>query len=84
VAKTKFPHLPRPNLAVEDNYGDGGAKISATGVSTTSKRLRQLSASSPTTMEASDSARVVKARATCVEGVNDCGGEVFIRRSSVR
>ena len=33
--------LPRPNLAEEDNYGGGGVKKSAAGVSTTATRSRQ-------------------------------------------
>ena len=33
--------LPRPNLAKEDNYGGGGAKISAAGVSMAAMRSRQ-------------------------------------------
>jgi hypothetical protein len=43
--------LPRPNLAVGDGYGGGGEKMPAAGVSTASKRSRQLSASPPMTMK---------------------------------
>jgi hypothetical protein len=51
-------------------------------VSTTSKRSRQRSASSLASMEASNGARVAKARATGVKDFNDRRGEVFIRRIS--
>ena len=49
--------LPRPNSAEEDSYGGGGVKKSAAGTSTTATRSRQLSSSSPATMEGSGDAR---------------------------
>jgi hypothetical protein len=57
----------------KDRYDSNGVKMTVAGVSTTSRKLWQLSASSPATMKASDSARVASETAMGVDELMTVG-----------